>query len=59
MNQYSLKFDSKVKEIRDQLADIGLQDKKLDSIYKNPVNPIEIRRIAERIGVLAEKVGKK
>jgi hypothetical protein len=52
-------FTSEVKEIRDQFADISLRDSELDSIYKNPTNPIGIRRVAERIGVLAEKVEKK
>ena len=59
MNQYSLEFASKVKEIRNQLADIGLRDNELDSIYKSSTNPIGIRRVAERIGALAEKAEKK
>lgn len=58
MNQYSVRFASKVREIRFQFADLGLHDDKLDSLYKNPANPIGIRRIAERIGFLAEELEK-
>lgn len=59
MEQYTAKFASMVTEIRDQFADISLRDDELDSIYKNPTNPIGIRRVAERFGALAEKLEKK
>lgn len=54
--KYAIRFGARVLAMRDELAKRGLQDPKLDEEYRDPVNPIGMRWVAEAIGALAGKL---
>jgi len=56
MNQYSIKFASRVITIRNEFSSLGLIDEELDKFYEHPTNFIGIRIIGERLGALAEQL---
>lgn len=56
MSQFSTKFGARLIATRNELAEQGLTDRELDSLYTHPTNPIGIRIVAERLGALAEKL---
>jgi hypothetical protein len=53
---YSQAFKDRVIQIRNELADFHLKDPELDTLMANPRSVPDIRKIAERITALAEKL---
>ena len=56
MSQYSLRFNTRVIAMRNELADKGLKDDSLDSVFDKPGNAMSIRFIAEGIKALANQL---
>lgn len=56
MNEYSLKFGSRVRVIRDELAENGYKNEDLDAYYLSPVNVLVVREIGEILGMMSEKI---
>jgi hypothetical protein len=53
---YSQSFRDRVIQIRNEFADFHLKDSELDTLMANPRNVPNIRKVAERITALAEKL---
>ena len=56
LNQYSIKFASRIISIRNELSSKGIIDEELEKFYEHPTNNIGIRTVGERIGSLSEKL---
>ena len=55
-SEYLKQFYGQVAQLRAELARRGVTDQELDEFYQQPVYPIGIREVGERLSVLAASV---
>jgi hypothetical protein len=56
MDTYKRSYESKVIELRNKFAKLGITDPELEDEYLKPTNSYSLRSIAERLGALSDRL---
>ena len=54
---YARQFYGQIAQLRDEFARHGIADRELDEFYREPLYPIGIREVGERLTTIAQSLG--